>query len=139
MHVKAFFIIAEIGLVTCYPICAVRFSFFKAMQRQYNLFNVTMDPEIIHSCFYLCFQKSAFVLLIKVFRSLKNFFRRKYQKILSQQPYVVHPNWNSQNFFMFKFPSKNKEIGTNSLIINNYSSSYTHQKTSFFSVNLSLF
>ena len=137
MHLKALFIIAEIGLVTCYPICAVRFSFFEAMWRQYNLFNAMMDPETIHSCFYLCFQKSAFALLIeviRVFRSLKNSFWRKYQKILSQQPYVVHPNWNSQNFFMFKFPSKNKEIGTNSLIIDNYSS-YIHQKTSISSVN----
>ena len=137
MHVKAFFIIAEIGLVTCYPICAVRFSFFKAMWRQYNLFNETMDPKIIHSCFYLCFQRSAFALLIeviRVFRSLKNFFWRKYQKILSQKPYVAHPNWDSKNLFMFKFPSKNKEIGTNSLTINNYSG-YTHQKTSISSVN----
>ena len=137
MHVKALFIIAVIGLVTCYPICAVRSSFFKAMQRQYNLFNVTMDPEIIHSCFYFCFQKSAFALLIeviRVFRSLKNSFWRKYQKILSQQPYVVHPNWDSKNFFMFKFPTKNKKIGTNSLIIDNYSS-YIHQKTSISSVN----
>ena len=134
MHVKALFIIAVIGLVTCYPICAVRFSFFKVMWRQYNLFNATMDPWIIHSCFYFCFQKSAFASLIKVFRSLKNFFWRKYQKILSQQPYVVHPNWDPKNFFMLKFPSKNKEIGTNSLIIDNYSS-YIHQKTSISSVN----